>query len=112
MPRVDDCVESLAGATFFSTLDLAAGYWQVEVEPKDRCKTAFSTAQGHYQFSTMPIGLKGAPATFQRLMDSVLRGLHWSSILVYLDDIIIFSSSFEEHLVRLDEVFQRLKNAN
>ena len=112
IPRVDDCVESLSGSMYFTTLDLAAGYWQVEVKPEDRSKTAFSTAQGHYQFCTMPMGLKGAPATFQRLMDLVLRGLHWSSVLVYLDDIIVFSRSFSDHLAQLEEVFQRLRSAN
>jgi len=111
IPRVDECLESLSGSVFFSTLDLAAGYWQVEMDKDDREKTAFSTDHGHYQFVTMPMGLKGAPATFQRLMNLVLRGLHWSSILVYLDDIIVFSKSFPEHLERLREVFERLRQA-
>ena len=97
LPRVDECIESMFGSEYFSTLDLASGYWQVEVKPEDRPKTAFSTTSGHYQFCTMPMGLSGAPATFQRLMDLVLCGLHWRSILVYLDDIIVFARTFQEH---------------
>lgn len=111
LPRVDECVESLAGSVVFTTLDLASGYWQVEVESEDRPKTAFSSDQGHFQFVTMPMGLCGAPATFQRLMDLVLRGLHWTSVLVYLDDIIIFAKSFREHQEKLAEVLTRLRGA-
>ena len=81
--RTDDCLESMSGAKIFTTLDLASGYWQVLLDPEDRQKTAFSTQKGHFQSITTPMGLKGAPATFQRLMDSVLRGLHWKSVLVY-----------------------------
>ena len=98
IPRIDDCLESMNGAKIFTTLDLASGYWQVLLDHEDREKTAFSTQKGHFQFVTMPMGLKGAPATFQRLMDSVLCGLHWKSVLVYLDDIILFSQTFAEHL--------------
>lgn len=111
IPRVDECLESLGGSVLFSTLDLAAGYWQVEVDEADREKTAFSTTEGHYQFVTMPMGLKGAPATFQHLMNMVLKGLHWSCILVYLDDIIIFARSFQEHQQRLKTVLDRLREA-
>ena len=111
MPRVDECLESLSGSTMFTTLDLASGYWQVEVNEGDRQKTAFSTTQGHFQFVTMPMGLKGAPATFQQLMNLVLRGLHWTSVLVYLDDIIIFAPSFSQHQERLRTVFDRLRGA-
>ena len=111
IPRVDDCLESLAGSVTFTTLDLASGYWQVEVDTADRDKTAFSTQQGHFHFVTMPMGLKDAPATFQRLMDLILRGLHWSSVPVYLEDIIIFAKSFEDHQKSLREVISRLKSA-
>ena len=101
----------MSGAKIITTLDLASGYWQVLLDPEDREKTAFSTQKGHFQFVTMPMGLKGAPATFQRLMDSVLRGLHWTSVLVYLDDIILFSQTFAEHLEHLREVFNCLRQA-
>ena len=109
--RTDDFLESMSGAKIFTTLDLASGYWQVLLDPEDRQKTAFSTQKGHFQCITMPMGLKGSPATFQRLMDSVLRGLHWKSVLVYLDDIILFSQTFAEHLEHLRVVFHCLRQA-
>ena len=89
LPRVDDTLDTLAGAKWFTTLDLLSGYWQVEVEPSDKQKTAFCTPEGLYEFNVMPFGLCNAPATFQRLMDMVLAGIQWSSCLVYLDDIIV-----------------------
>ena len=110
-PRIDDTLDTLGAAKWFSTLDLASGYWQVEVEQSDREKTAFSTPQGLYQFRVMPFGLCNAPGTFQRLMEHVLAGLHWTSCLVYLDDIIIFSQSIADHLQKLREVFVRLQGA-
>ena len=90
LPRIDDTLDTLGQACLFSTLDLASGYWQVQVDPKDQEKTAFVTPFGLYQFRVMPFGLSNAPATFQRLMEHVLSGLHWSICLVYLDDIIVF----------------------
>ena len=111
LPRVDETLDSLGGAQYFSTLDLASGYWQVEVDPSDRPKTAFSTPQGHFEFTVMPFGLCNAPATFQRLMEYVLAGLQWEHCLVYLDDIIVFSETFKEHITRLSGVFDRLRNA-
>ena len=106
IPRIDDCLDSMSGAKIFTTLDLASGYWQVLLDPEDTEKTALSTQKGHFQFVTMPMGLKSAPATLQRLMDSVLRDFHWKSVLVYLDDIILFSQTFAKHLEHLREVFQ------
>ncbi len=111
LPRIDDTIDALEGAKWFSTLDLASGYWQVEVDPRDREKTAFPTPYGLYQFRVMPFGLCNAPGTFQRLMEQVLTGLHWTSCLVYLDDIIIFSKTIEDHLGRLRDVFSRLRAA-
>ena len=111
LPRIDDTLDTLGEAQWFSTLDLASGYWQVEVDPADREKTAFATPDALYQFRVMPFGLCNAPGTFQRLMEHVLRGLHWSTCLVYLDDIIIFSKTIEEHLTRLREVLSRLRTA-
>ncbi|KRY04270.1 Transposon Ty3-I Gag-Pol polyprotein, partial [Trichinella patagoniensis] len=93
LPRIDDTLDALAGAQWFSTLDLASGYWQVEVEPQDREKTAFTTPLGLYQFKVMPFGLCNAPATFQRLMEIALRGLVGSDCLVYLDDVIVFGKT-------------------
>eukprot|EP00731_Ephydatia_muelleri_P003764 Em0001g3764a len=111
LPRIDDTLDLLGGASYFSTLDLASGYWQVEVDPLYREKTAFITPFGLHQFRVMPFGLSNAPATFQRLMEQVLAGLHWSTCLVYLDDIIVFSRTVADHLDQLRDVFTRLKNA-
>ena len=111
LPRIDDILDSLGGACYFSTLDLSSGYWQVAVGPNDKEKTAFVTSFGLYRFRVMPFGLCNAPATFQRLMECVLKGLHWTTCLVYLDDIIVFSKTVDEHIVRLKSVFARLKEA-
>ncbi|GBN12405.1 Retrovirus-related Pol polyprotein from transposon 297, partial [Araneus ventricosus] len=112
LPRIDDTLDALNGSQWFTTLDLKSGYWQVEVRPEDREKTAFTTGQGLWQFKVMPFGLCNAPATFERLMGTVLRGLSSEACLVYLDDIIIVGRTFEEHLSNLRKVFQRLQNAN
>jgi transposase InsO family protein len=111
IPRIEDNLDALEGAKWFSTLDLASGYWQVAVAEKDREKTAFTTKFGLYEFNVLPFGLCNGPATFQRLMEQVLRGLQWKSLVLYLDDIIVFSQTFEEHLIRLQEVLGRLRNA-
>ena len=111
LPRIDDTLDTLAGSKWFSTLDLVSGYWQVEVDPQDREKTAFCTHEGLFEFRVMPFGLCNAPATFQRLMDTVLAGLQWSSCLVYLDDIIIPGGNFQAHLSKLQAVFIRLHKA-
>ena len=91
-----NCLElsSLGGAKYFTSLDLALGYWQVELDEDARPKSAFTTYNGLYEFVRMPFGLCNAPATFQRLMQKVLAGLEWKSCFVYLDDILIPSSSF------------------
>ncbi len=104
LPRIEDCLDVLGGARVYSTLDLASGYWQVEVDPRDKEKTAFVTSNGLFQFNVMPFGLTNAPATFQRLMQLVLAGISWRQCLVYLDDVILFSSSVAEHHL-LEEVF-------
>ena len=109
LPRVDKLFDTLAGATYFSTLDLASGYWQVEVDEKDRPKTAFSMPSGLYEFQTMPFGLANAPATFQRLMQFVLQPLIPARCSVYLDDVIVHGKDKADHLRNLKAVLQRLK---
>ena len=111
LPRIDMTLDTLAGSHWFTTLDLLSGYWQVEIAEDDRCKTAFCTTEGLYEFNVMPFGLCNATASFQRLMDLVLTGLQWSQCLVYLDNIVIVGKSFEEHLHNLNAVFKRIQDA-
>ena len=112
LPRIEDALSRLEGSRYFSIMDMQSGYWQVEVRPEDREKLAFITPDGLYQFKVMPFGLSNAPATFQRMMDVLLSGLKWNTCLVYLDDIVVFSKTFSEHLSRLDEVLARIQRAN
>lgn len=111
LPRIDDSLDRLRNARYFSSMDLKSGYWQIEVDPRDREKTAFVTPDGLYEFKVLPFGLCSAPATFQRLMDTVLSGLKWKTCLVYLDDVIVFSATFHEHLERLKAVLQAIRFA-
>lgn len=111
LPRIDETLDTLGSAKIFSTLDLASGYWQVELDKKSQEKTAFYCRKGLFEFTVMPFGLCNAPSTFQRLMDLVLNGFLWNFCTVYLDDIVIFSPSFDEHLVHIQKVFERLRQA-
>lgn len=111
LPRIDDALDRLRNARYFSSLDLKSGYWQIEVDERDREKTAFVTPDGLFEFKVLPFGLCSAPATFQRMMDTVLAGLKWQSCLVYLDDVVVFSASFEEHLYRLRLVLGAISSA-
>ena len=111
MPCVPSSLSRLEGAKFFSIMDVRAGFHQIKLREQDKAKTAFVTNDGLYQFKVMAFGLMNAPSTFQRLMDVVLAGLRWTSCLVYMDDIVVYSTTFEEHLERLDQVFSCLENA-
>ena len=108
MPRVDDTLDTLAGSKFFSTLDLVNGYWQVEFSEEDRQKTVFTTSEGLFEFKVMPFGLCNAPATFQRLMDRVLKDLKWSECLVYIDDIVVVGRTFDDHLCHVANILSHL----
>lgn len=112
IPNADSISGKLGRAAYFSTIDLAKGFHQILIKECDRKKTAFSTPLGHYEFIRMPFGLKNAPATFQRLMNSVLRGYINNICVVYLDDILIFSTSLEEHKNNVQLVFNRLRENN
>lgn len=112
LPNINDLFDKLGKSVYFTTLDLASGYHQIEVEEKDRQKTAFSTQNGHFEFLRMPFGLKTAPATFQRTMDNILRGLQGLHCMVYLDDIIIYGNSLDEMINKLRIVFDRLRTTN
>ena len=109
LPDIDDILSQLGNAKFFSALDLSSGFHQIPMNPESKKYTAFSTPQGHYHYNRMPFGLKNAPATFQRMMDTALRGLINRHCFVYLDDIIIFGQSIEEHNNNLAIVLQRLR---
>ena len=112
MPLVADALYSLAGTSLFSCLDLKSGFWQIHMHSGSREKTAFATHNGLNEFLTMPFGLSNSGASFQRLMGHILRGFEYRFTLIYIDDIIIFSKSVEEHLSHLEEVFRRLRQAN
>jgi hypothetical protein len=107
IPRIDDALNALLRAKFFSTFDMKSGYWQIPVHPDDQEKTAFASHRGLFEFKVLPFGLCNAPATFQRFMDRVLAGLLWKNCLVYLDDIIVFTSTFEQHLKDFAQVLDR-----
>lgn len=112
LPNIADILDKLGRSQYFTTLDLANGFHQIQMDPNDIQKTAFSTENGHFEFKRMPFGLKNSPSTFQRIMDNILRGIQNETCLVYLDDIVIFSTSLQEHLERLRAVFDRLRKAN
>ena len=113
LPRIDVCLESLGGSKYFSTLDAGSAYWQVPiVDEESKDKTAFVTRQGLWRFKVLAFGLCNAPAVFQRLMDIVLAGLQWQVCLAFLDDIMIYSNTFELHCQRLEMVLDRLRKAH
>ena len=111
LPRIQDCLDALGGTHWFSSIDLQSGYWQSEVLPQHAPKTAFACSSGLFQFKVLPFGVCNGGATFQRLMDYVLSGLSWKICLLYLDDIIVFSKTFEEHVQNLSLVLTRLQNS-
>ena len=111
MPRIEELIDTVGPARVISTLDLAKGYWQIPVDEGSKDKTAFTTPFGLYEFNVMPFGLHSAPATFQRMINHVLRDC-WSFARAYIDDIVIFSSSWEEHLDHLCKVLSCLQEAN
>ena len=110
LPRMDDILDQLGDCKFFSTLDLKSGYWQIRDSQE---KTAFITPQGLYEFRVMPFGLMNGPAVFQKLMQQVVMGLKPEEgpdhIVVYLDDILVFSKSLDEHGNHLKQVFKRIE---
>jgi hypothetical protein len=111
MSRIYDTLNMLAGAKWFSTLNLRSIYWQVDLHADDKEKTTFSTGQGLWQFMVMPFGLSNTPTTFERLMETILRDLTYKSCPVYLDDVIMTGRTFEEHQLNLRKVFARFRGA-
>ncbi|GBG72716.1 hypothetical protein CBR_g12284 [Chara braunii] len=111
LPRIDDLLERLGGATYFSKLDLNSGYHQIEIQPQDRYKTAVKTRYGHFEWIVMPFGLTNAPTTFQAAMTTEFHDLLDRSVLIYLDDILVYSRTLDEHIVHLRAVLDRLRLA-
>ena len=112
LPRIDKTLDCLNGAEWFSSLHLKSGYWQVEMEEDSKAFTAFTVGPlGFYKCECMPSGLKNTPATVQWFMKSCLGNLHLHYCIIYHDDIIVFSKTLEEHLLRLRAVFEKLKQA-
>ena len=110
LPRIDECYQNLAGAKYFTCLDLRSGYWQVRLTEEAKEKTAFTCRYGHYQFRVMPFGLTNAPATFQSMMNDILREYIDKCAMVYLDDIIIFSKNERDHIENVLAVVRELQN--
>jgi hypothetical protein len=110
MPAVDELRDRITGATVFSNIDLTKCYWQFAMDPRDVEKTAFTAGRGHWEFLKMPFGLRNAPATCQRGIDACFRGLPF--VIAYMDDILIFSKSPEEHIKHLRQVLERLRHYN
>jgi hypothetical protein len=111
IPATQQLLDSLEGSTYFSTLDLSQGYYQIPVKEEDISKTAFTTRRGQFEFKRMPMGLSSSPSTFQRLMHIVLKNENWEKCLIYLDDILVFGRSIDEHIERLKAVLQRFREA-
>ena len=111
LPNITDILDQLGGSKYFSSLDLASGFHQISMDPASRAKTASSTPFAHLEFLRMPFGLKNAPATFQRLMDRVLTSLQGIELFVYMDDIVIYANSLEEHTDKLRKLLARSKAA-
>ena len=109
LPKIDELFDQLKGAKYFSKIDLRLGYHQVHIHANDIPKTAFRTRFGHYEFLVMPFGLTNALATFMALMDSVLRPYLGKFVIVFLDDILVYSTTLDEHKEHLRKVFQLLR---
>ena len=110
LPRIDDLLDQLSQAKYFSKLDLTSGYWQMRVKDEDIHKTAFTTRYGQFEFMVMPFGLCNAPASFQHLMNTIFQEFLDDFVIVYLDDIMVYSRTHEEHLKHLDIVFSKLRD--
>ena len=111
LPRMDEIFDQLYDATYYTKFDFKSGYFQVPLSEEDRPKTAFSTRDNHYQFTVLPQGITNGPATFQRVINHVLGPTRWRYALAYIDDVIIYSKTFEDHLTHLSDICRILREA-
>ena len=109
LPRISDCLDAVAGAKFLSSFDITSGFHQVPIKVSDIPKSAFCTKYGLYEYLTMPVGMTNSKAVFQLLMELTLGSLQWHICLIYLDDVLVFGSTFEEHMERVGTVLSRIK---
>ena len=112
LPSVSSCLDQLSDNVYFSTLDMASGYWQIEIAEQDRHKTAFITKYGLFEHKRMAFGLCNVPATFQRMIQFVLRGLTWDKVLAYLDDVVVLGKDFQDHMENLRKTLERFRKYN
>ena len=112
LPHIRDVVDKMEGSMFWTTLDAASAYWSMPLDEQDKEKTAFQVPRGKFEFNVTPYGLTNAGASYQRLMDICLSGLPSNRILAYMDDVVIFSRTFSEHIADIREVFKRFRAAN
>lgn len=110
--NIESCLDTLSGNMFMATLDMAAGYYQLEIDERDRHKTAFITKYGQFEHLKLAFGLCNSPATFSRVIQLVLQGLTWRECLAYLDDIIVLGKNFKDHLDNLYQVLERFRRYN
>lgn len=112
IPLINEILDNIGDSRYFSSIDLKSGFYQIPIDPKDAPKTAFSTSKGHFEFNRMPMGLKNSPSTFQRLMNTILYEIQPVKAFVYLDDIVIFGKTIEEHNENLYKVLEALERHN
>jgi hypothetical protein len=112
LPNIQDILDKLSRARYYSALDCVSGYWQLQLADEDRAKTKSCTTTGHYEYLSMPFGLKSAPSTFQKLMKQIFIGLLGTRCFVYLDDLILFGETHQEHHERFREILESLRQFN
>ena len=111
LPRIQDCLDAVAGSSLFSTFDLTSGYFQIPLKEEDIPKSSFVCKYGQLEMTRMPFGLNNSASTFQRTMEMALQGLQWITCLIYIDDIIVFGKNFDEHISRVEQVLERIQAA-